>query len=409
MLFRVDTINASSIKDIKKGLLSVLENYSNLLPTSKTASILIKPNLNSNMNALTGNTTDLRLIAAVIEFLKENGYRNITIGDGTNSGFYRNRISVIDRLRIGTLADRYGISLKDLNYSEPEDIEFENRVSAGAARECIEADLLINMPKLKTHFETVMSVCLKNLVGCLAGQESKRKAHSSLSANILNINKRIKPHIHIVDAIFSMEGLGPTRGIPVKTGMVIVGTDPYLIDLICAKLSSFNYKKIPVLAKAEERGLITKKHHRFVDDFKFEKTYKFKPPKLSIIASLVHNPRRQKFFLGIRNTSLFNYICSTRLGGKLLFISGVRQDVYIDDEMEIRGLSINKKRCSNCKKCADYCPIGMDLPDDLQNEKCIHCLYCYSVCPENAIEFQGKLGFMEEQIRQYDKIIREIA
>ena len=55
------------------------------------------------------------------------------------------------------------------------EIEFENGIRAGAARECFEADLFIKMPKLKTHFEVGMSVCLKNLMGCLVGQQNKKE------------------------------------------------------------------------------------------------------------------------------------------------------------------------------------------------------------------------------------------
>ena len=95
-----------------------IEKLSRFITCIKTANIFLKPNLNSNMNALTGNTTDLRIIAAVTEFLKESGYKNITIGDGTNSGFYRNGISVISRLVIDKLAKYYSVKVVDLNYSE---------------------------------------------------------------------------------------------------------------------------------------------------------------------------------------------------------------------------------------------------------------------------------------------------
>jgi uncharacterized protein (DUF362 family)/ferredoxin len=411
MAFRLDIIKATSAREIKEKLFLVLEDYKEILPASNITKILIKPNLNANMNALTGNTTDLRLLAAVIEYLRAKGYKNITIGEGTNSGYYRNNISVISRLKVDELAKHYGIEIIDLNYSEPIYIDFEDGIKAGIAKEVTEADFLINMPKLKTHFEAGMSVCLKNLMGCLVGQENKKKTHHALSANILNINKVVKPHLHIVDAIISMEGLGPTRGTPVKTGTIFIGTDPYLIDLVCAKFSSFDYKNITTLVEAEERGVIDENYYKFADDLEFEKVFHFKLPKAGFLASFIHSPKRQKYFLAIRNTPLFNYICSTQIGGKLLYMTGLRQDVFINDEAECEGLSLNTERCSRCGKCVDYCPVGLNLPDALSggNEKCIYCLYCFCVCPEYAIEYHGKLGFMEEQLRQYDNIIKRIA
>jgi uncharacterized protein (DUF362 family)/ferredoxin len=412
MKFRFDVIKADTTGKIKTGIKTVLsEKYSDLLPSDKNAPVLIKPNLNSNMNALTGNTTDLRLLASVIEFLKESGYSNVTIGEGTNSGFYRSRISVISRLMIDALAAHYGITVKDLNYSTPAYIDFEQGVKAGVARECIEAELFINMPKLKTHFEAGMSACLKNLIGCLVGQENKKKTHKSLAANILNINKAVKPHIHIVDAVISMEGLGPTRGTPVKTGTVFIGTDPYLIDMACAKFASFDMKKVRTIQEAEKRGIIDERYHKFVDGLDFGKAHAFKPPKAGPIATFIHSPKRQKYFLAIRNTPLFNYICSTELAGKLLYATGLRQDVFIEDEMECRGLSIDRDKCDNCGKCMDYCPLGMEMPDESGriNDNCIHCLYCFCICPKHAVEFKGKLGFMLEQLKQYDEIIRKIG
>lgn len=413
MDFKLDIIKANSIKEIKEKLFSTLDNYKELMPKSDINRILIKPNLNANMNALTGNTTDLRLLAAVIEYLKDKGYINITIGEGTNSGYYRNNISVISRLKMDELAKYYGVNVIDLNYSKPVYIDFEKGVKAGVAKECHDADFIINMPKLKTHFETGMSVCLKNLMGCLVGQENKKKTHKNLALNILHINEHIKPHLHIVDGLIAMEGLGPTRGMPVNTGIVIIGTDPYLIDLTCAKIAGLNYRKIRTLKMAEDEGIVTKDHHQFVEALNLSDiTRRFQEPKANLLVSFVHSPKHQPFFLAIRNTKFFSYLASTGLFGKILFLTGLRQDNFIKDEMIFEGLTLNKNQCKDeCTKCANYCPIGLTLPEVLENKDtgCVECLYCFLVCPTKAINFKGKLGFMAEQLRQYDEITRNVT
>jgi len=165
--FRLDILKCLTYTDVKKSLFTTLDNYRHLFPISKDSSILLKPNLNSNMNALTGNTTDLRILSALIQFFKEEGYKKIIIGEGTNSGFYRNRIGVISRLKVDELAKYYSVRVIDLNYAKPYPITFAEGIKAQVARECVESDLFINLPKLKTHFEVGMSVCLKNLMGCL--------------------------------------------------------------------------------------------------------------------------------------------------------------------------------------------------------------------------------------------------
>ena len=411
-MFRLDVIRAKTTGEIRTGIKETLSRkYADLLPIDRKAAILLKPNLNSNMNALTGNTTDLRLMAAVVEFLKDEGYSDITIGEGTNSGFYRSNINVISRLKVDKLAAYFGVAIKDLNYSGTFPIGFEDGVTAGVARECGEAAMLINMPKMKTHFENGMSVCLKNLMGCLVGQENKKKVHESLARNILNINRALKPQLHIVDGLISMEGLGPTRGTPVNTGFIMVGTDPYLLDLACSKAANFDYRGIGTLRLAEELGLLTAEHKRFVDDLPLDGIARtFKKPEANPLAAFVHSPKRQKYFLAVRNTRFFAYLASTRVFGHLLFLTGLRQDNFIPGEMEFKGLDLHAEKCpAGCIRCKDYCPVSLDLPGQLENpdNRCIECLYCYLVCPVRAIEFRGTPGFLSDQLRQYDAITRK--
>lgn len=413
MAFRLDILKAYSASEIDIRVEEIFKRYSDLLPGDRRSRVVVKPNMNSNMNALTGNTTDLRLVASVIKSLKARGYTDITVCEGTNSGFYRSGISVISRLSFDALAKYYGVKILDLNYADKAEIEFEDGVKASVARVCLEAGFFINMPKLKTHFENGMTVCLKNLMGCLVGQENKKKTHLNLAKNILNINKRIRPHLHIVDGLIAMEGLGPTRGTPVRTGVIIAGTDPYLIDLVCARIAEFDYKKVRTLREAEERGLLTKEHRAFADSLDLAKIKrKFKEPVANAFASFIHSPKRQKYFLAVRNTSLFNYLCNTKAFGAALFKTGLRQDNFIMEEMRFEGFGLDKSRCKKgCTRCADYCPVGLNLPEAFAGklDGCIGCQYCYLVCPEKAIEFKGETGFLSEQIRQYDKITREVA
>ena len=407
---RIFLVSCRSYQEILNRLPVALEQFRDLLPADRCARILLKPNLNSNMNALTGNTTDLRLLAAVVLFLKERGYEKITIGEGTNSGFYRNRISVISRLQVDRLARHCGVGVIDLNRSRPVVIDLKNGVKAQMARECFEADLFINLPKLKTHFEVGMSVCLKNMMGCLVGQENKKKAHDALAENILLLNQAVKPHLHVVDALVAMEGLGPTRGTPIRLDTIVVGTDPYLIDLLCCRMAGFSHEKVRTLAVAEKKGLLTDVHHRIVRDLIGESPARpFRPPNPGPLAAFIHHPDRQKFFLKIRNTSLFTRLAATDWFGGLLFLTGLRQDVFVQEEMRIDRMDLDEGRCDRCGVCSDVCPMGRFFPDDfLDPGTCLQCLYCYSACPKQAISYSGEAGFFAEQERQYDRLIRAL-
>jgi ferredoxin len=250
-------------------------------------------------------------------------------------------------------------------------------------------------------------------MGCLVGQENKKKTHKDLARNILHINENLKPHLHIVDGLIAMEGLGPTRGRPKNMGLIIIGTDPYLIDLLCAKIAQFNNRQITTLKLAEDKGLITKSHHEYIQHLDLTTlSSKFEKPKANILVSFVHSPKRQKYFLAIRNTKFFSYLASTKLFGNILFWTGLRQDNFIKEEMVFEGLILNKTLCKDeCTKCMDYCPLGLKLPQEIerQDNNCIECLYCFLVCPTKAIEFKGRLGFMAEQLRQYDELTRKVT
>ena len=107
---------------------------------------------------------------------------------------------------------------------------------------------------------------------------------------------------------------------------------------------------------------------------------------------------------------LFSYLASTNWFGHLLFLTGLRQDVFLQDEMFCEELTFDEKSCSQCGICKDVCPLALDLPMDLHKREnsCIYCLYCYSSCPDRSIKFSGSMGFFEEQLRQYDFTIRKL-
>ncbi len=410
--FRISLLRCRGVREIRDKLNSELDKYSDLFPASKEAKILLKPNLNSYMNALTGNTTDLRILVALIEYLKNKGYRNIIIGEGTSSGFYREKINIFSRLYIDRVAKFYGVKIIDLNYSPSDEIEFEYGMKAKVARICREADFFINLPKLKTHFEVQMSVCLKNMMGTLVGLANKQKAHRCLFKNILNINKHVKPHLHIVDGLIAMEGNGPSSGTPLNLGVILIGTDPYLVDLACARIAGFDYLDIPYLRIALDTGIIDDSYIKFIDSFVAASVIrKLQKPNVNWLVKFINNPNWQHYFVKIRLAPGFNRLFSTKLIGKLLNITGLRQDVFIKEDAGYNKIFFIDEECSNCAKCADYCPMGLLLPQELKenNGRCIGCLYCFLVCPKRAIKVEGELGYLSEQIKRYDKITRSIA
>ena len=242
-------------------------------------------------------------------------------------------------------------------------------------------------------------------------QKSKKKTHQNLAANILKLNQQVHPDLHIVDALVAMMGLGPSRGKPVCMNTIVIGTDPLMIDLVCAKLATFDYRQVRTLNLARQIGLLSSAHCDFLNNLDVKAIqHKFAPPKAGFLASFFHSPKRQKYFLKLRSMKLFSYLAETDWFGKLLLLSGLRQDIFLEDEIHCEALSFETGDCEGCSICRDVCPLGWNLPDELNTneESCLQCLYCYSVCPERRIKFKGNLGFYKEQLRQYDTVIRNL-
>ncbi|MHC1791717.1 DUF362 domain-containing protein [Solidesulfovibrio sp.] len=411
--YRLHVRRAGDAAAVAGALAETLPAYAHVFPADRDAPILVKPNLNANMNALTGNTTDLRLLVALLAWLREAGYRNVTVGEGTNSGFYRNRIGVIERLRVDRAAALFGYAALDLNHAPGVPVAFANGVMAEVARPAMEAALVINLPKLKTHFEAGMSVCLKNLMGCLVGQENKKKTHQSLAANIVNLNLALRPALHIVDALVAMEGLGPTRGTPVRLDTLVFGENPFLIDLACARLAGFPATRVRPLVEARQRGLATPAMDAFLDrlDLPLAAGRPLAPPVAGPLATFIHSPRRQKYFLAVRNTRFFTWLAGTDWFGALLFKTGLRQDVFCREEMQLTGLTLDRAACDDCGACRRFCPAGLDpaaVAATGDRTHCLECLYCFLICPRSALVFHGEPGFLAEQLRQYDTLVRRL-
>jgi uncharacterized protein (DUF362 family)/Pyruvate/2-oxoacid:ferredoxin oxidoreductase delta subunit len=397
-------------QDVLSRLREVFASGEYSLPADRNARILVKPNLNSNLDALTGNTTDLRVLAAVLRILSEGGYRNVRIMEGPNSGYHRQGVDVFARNSVDQLAACYGYRTCDVNYeTETETIQFSKSGSALFASAFCTSDYVINLPKMKTHYETLVSASLKSLIGILVGQPNKAKAHADLIENILRLNDRVKPHLHILDGLIAMEGTGPSAGTPVRAGVLLVGRDAYDIDLVAGGLMGYCPTDMPLIREALKTGRITDGRVRAItNDLTCILGRPFRRPRPALLARLVVAPGVGRIVRAIRNSGPVSRLLRQEWIRKVLLRMGVTQEVILARERDVR-LRLNTVRCRKCGKCSQYCPQYLDLPGDLKAPpaQCLHCLYCYAVCPESAIELEGTPGYYTEQIRRFGKTIRK--
>ena len=401
-----------SSKDVLEKLQQEFDRVSDKLPSNLNASIVIKPNLNSNLDALTGNTTDLRVLSAMLRILTNRGYKNILILEGPNGGYHREGIDVFLRNRIDALAIKYGCKFRDVNYEKDTlTVELSNSEKIQIPKAFIECDLFINVPKLKTHYETLISVALKSLVGIAVGQPNKAKMHLDLYENILRLNDIAKAHIYVVDGLIAMEGNGPSAGDPVLFNTILTGDNPYEIDIAACFLMGFDPNESPLIQTAIKSGRIKSS---LIDKNKPGQKYlvskSFVRPNLPPLAKFLALPHIKGIVRVVRNNPPVSLLLKNTYARRMLFKLGLTQEVLLNEEKDVR-LEWDANKCDSCGKCLQYCPDMLELPKAFNTKifQCLNCLYCYSVCPNEAIKISGKLGYYKEQIKRYGDIIKRIA
>jgi uncharacterized protein (DUF362 family) len=213
---------------------------------------LIKTNACFYWGPSTGQTTDLRVISGLIDYLRDKFGRDIMIRVGEADGSAMKVKHVFDVLNYVELARQKHVEL--INLSEGEKFEKEvtvagRKVVLPFSRSILDSDMIVNVPKMKTHPLTIMTCCLKNVYGIIYEPHKYRNYHSFLDVAIVAANKVVRPNLNVVDAVVA----GGRQ--PFRLGCLLAGTDPLAVDSVTAKIMGYNPSRIPHLALARKEGL----------------------------------------------------------------------------------------------------------------------------------------------------------
>jgi uncharacterized protein (DUF362 family) len=130
----------------------------------------------------------------------------------------------------------------------------------GISSIALDADKIINLPKLKTHQQLVATIAVKNMFGCVSGKAKatwhykKGATFDDFCTMLIDIYKLLNPAITIIDAIVAMEGPGPINGNPKKLGWLIASVDPIAAEIICCDLIGISPGQLPMIKTAEKLG-----------------------------------------------------------------------------------------------------------------------------------------------------------
>lgn len=232
-----------------------------------------------------------------------------------------------------------------------------------------DADLIINVAKLKTHRMMVYTGAIKNMFGSIAGLEKtdyhlRLDQYDRFADCLIDIYLATRPQINIIDSIIAMEGEGPSSGVPKYLGVLIGSQSGFAADLAALKLINVDYRQIPVMKRAEERKLFTADEVAFEGvDISSVQCEDFDVPALA-------------------------YSGSKRVGGR--FLAFVEKVFRPNPE-------IIREKCIGCGKCMEVCPPktihkGEDNKAVIDYDKCISCFCCHEFCPEKAVRIKKNVA-----------------
>jgi uncharacterized protein (DUF362 family)/ferredoxin len=321
--------------------------------------VLLKPNMLSAKAAEKAVTTHPEVLRGVIELVKEAGGVPL-VGDSPGIGGFRR------------VAEKSGI-LRVIEESGAEPAEFsESVVVAGQgmfrrfeiARPYMEADRIINLPKLKTHEMMTMTCAVKNLFGAVVGT-GKAAWHLKAGADrgmfarmLLEIYLLRMPDLNIVDAVTAMEGNGPGSGDPRHVGLLLGGVNPVAVDVIAAEIAGIPRKLLHVERMAEKLHLDGADRARIIT---------------------VGTPLEETRVTGFR----LPHISDVQFGLPLFLKKRLRH--YLTS----RPSAIPEK-CGLCGVCMDACPPHAIAIKDgritIDYHSCIRCFCCRELCPDGALD-----------------------
>ncbi len=398
---RVDIYKAWTVKEIDQAVEQIFQDRAAHLPTSRKARLVIKPNLNNDLIALTGNCVDLRVLGSLLKALRKRSYTDITVADGPNVGIDRRDIDSFRRLRVDRLCKRYDVRLVNINRDPGERVPLSAGARPAIGRVVQKSDFLISVPKIKTHAEVGLSCAMKNWVGIACGQD-KRQMHYDLSRNIFAINEIIRPDLIVVDGLVGMEGNGPGDGDPFRLGIILASDNAFLNDLFVARAMAFPWNEIPYLVHALDAGRISNRIIAEVENSVPVIRPISRPPARSRLARLSES--RKLLWLKHMVRPLVERPVVAQTAYRLRII----QDVYNRQSDTLQVAERDTLRCADCRRCEDFCPTGLPLErigKDTAPEDCIHCLYCWFVCPRDAITLIGQQNHLARQVTRHKSAI----
>jgi len=334
--------------------------------------ILLKPNLLTAKPIDAAVTTHPSVVRALALLVREAGGVPL-IGDSPGFGSAKKVAEKCGVMDVAKDLDVPFLELKTpVTVENPQGLVFKR---LEIAKEALDVDGIINIPKLKTHAQMFLTMGVKNIFGCVPG---KKKAQWHLTAGvdasffagiILDIYLYLKPRLTVIDAIVSMEGNGPASGEPKKTGFLCASSDSVALDRAVVEILGRKPAEVPILKRAME--------------FNIKET---DLARIKILGEKIEDMHVASFNFPPPMSVNFAEILPGFLERRLRKSLTSRPD-------------IDRQSCTLCNICVEVCPAEMMSKTGriiIDYDGCIRCYCCQEMCPQGAISV--KEGWLKKII-----------
>ena len=326
------------------------------------SSVFVKINhLSPASPAERGIVTHPVFVEAVLQLLKKFD-ANITVGDDidsdTGDGF---EVSGFHQM-----CQRAGVRLTNLRDAGFAETECNGHLlkKVYLSRTALDADVIINLPKLKTHSLTVFTGGVKNMYGTIptglrTGFHGEYMRSEDFSQMLTDIFSAIRPQLTIMDGIIAMQGEGPASGSLRRLGVILISQDAVAVDAIATKIMGLNPLDICTTRYCDERGLGSGNLQN-----------------IEVVGERIEDVTVLDFRPPASATNLF----LRRVPG---FLSR-----FLLGQLSVKPQLI-EHQCTGCFECEKTCPVAaISISGEtvkINHNICIRCMCCHEVCRFNAI------------------------
>jgi uncharacterized protein (DUF362 family)/Pyruvate/2-oxoacid:ferredoxin oxidoreductase delta subunit len=320
--------------------------------------VLIKPNVLRASEAREGIVTNPAVLRAVVDKVEAMKPASIVVGD--NPGLFDYGANETSFRKTGLMEAARGYYQNIGGDSQKVDFNPAFMPAVNVSKAVLDADIVISLPKFKTHGLTVITGAIKNSYGILPGAQKAQLHKAAGNAErfqemLVDVFRLRIPDFFIMDAVVGMEGNGPASTDLRDIGMIIASDNAVALDSVVAVMMGCEPRCLRFLQKAKEVG---------IGDYD--------PKTIEVVGELKPIP----------NFKLPPF------GGQVILQNDAIQTL-IKNRTLMRPQA-DRNLCTGCGTCIDHCTVSaLSIGDDnlpiVDADTCISCFCCQELCPEKAI------------------------